>query len=171
MSRMKPAELDPSNGGGGGSHLLQGCLDRRNISQQTGPVQFHLCELGLEAALSRVWSLVTFIIFSQLKQLSSSTDQRRLQPRFGLQVFGQLLKRGTRTMRLTPPSWRLVELSSIPSISPQPGRSVSGSGQRPRPPAQTAESMCQSPAWPRPSTQPGHQSHEETCLKVGPSSR
>lgn len=94
---MNPAELAPSNGGGG-SHLLQGSSDRRNISQQTGPVQFHLREPGSEAALSRV---VTFS--SQSKRLSSSSDRRRLQPRLGLQVFGQLLKRGTRTMRSTPP--------------------------------------------------------------------
>lgn len=101
---MNP-ELDPSNVGGGdrdrgGSHLLQGCLDRRNIRQQTGPVQFHLRELGQEAALSRAWSLITS---SQLKHLSSGADRRRLQPRFGLQVFGQVLERRTRTMRSKPP--------------------------------------------------------------------
>lgn len=140
--------------GGGGSHLLQGCLERRNIRQQTGPVQFHPCELGQEAALSRAWSLITS---SQLKHLSSGAD-RRLQPRFGLQVFGQLLERRTRTMRSKrPPSW------SIGSISPQPGPSVSDSGPRPRPPAQTADATCQSPAWPRPSTPPGRQSPEGTC--------
>lgn len=81
--------------GGGGPHRLQGCLDHRNISQQTGPVQVHLCELAF--------------VFSQLNQLSSSTNHRLLQPRFGLQVFGQILQRRTRTVRSKFTCWWLAE--------------------------------------------------------------
>ena len=107
------ADLTGIMGGGRAAapHLLQGRLEGRNISQQTGPVQFHLSELGLQGRLSWALSTSTFsIFFHHLKHLSSSADHRRHQPRVGLQVFAQLLTGDHRSMRLplaAPPGGEL----------------------------------------------------------------
>lgn len=76
------------------AHLVQSALEDRSVGLQTGPVELDPSELGGDGEPIRVLqtSIRVSVLFPQLNQLGSNTDNSRLQLRFGLQLFGQSLK-------------------------------------------------------------------------------